>query len=218
MTDAMKKNHDVASSRRKGQHLAAWRTRRRLLLVAAGLAAAIAITTAGVAVASSSGYTAARQPAPVPSGWPSAKAAVFRAADQRRLAAAARPFVPVPDFTPQASLQAGIVELRRGGPFNPQQFQGTNLWNGPVGGSWEVVQAGGVPDPATGTTTAAVYVYTRSADPSSPQQPVIQGTFEPGTTVGGLFTVQAVSGNLLTLTLSGSTAVYHFDITTLTFV
>lgn len=122
----------------------------------------------------------------------------------------------------QASLTQGIVPLADGGPFRPSQFLGTNLWNGRVGAQWEVVQAGGAPvDQALGAASpaasAGLFVYTRSPDPASAAAPRVIGIRTPSPDPRGMFTVRAVSGNVLTLSLSGSRQPYYFNVVTLRF-
>lgn len=182
-------------------------------------------------------------PAPVPRGWPAAKAARMRAEDQLRQAAASRPLLPPPALPTassaelrqqaagphpasatsngQVSLTQGIVPLTAGGPFRPAQFLGTNLWNGPVGGRWEVVQAGGVPANralgGSGPLRAGLFVYTRSPDPASAEQPKITGIRTPLPDPRGTFTVRKASGAWLTLSLSGSAKPFYFNVVTLRF-
>jgi hypothetical protein len=90
-----------------------------------------------------------------------------------------------------------------------------------VGGQWEVVQAGGVPvnraDGAASPTRAGLFVYTESGDPTSTAAPAVAGVREPVAGPAGMFTVQSATGNLLTLTVSGSRKLYHFDLATLRF-
>lgn len=181
---------------------------------------------------------------PAPRDWPAAKADHMRAEDQLRQAAASRPLMPPPALPAapsaasaggiqqqsagtaasagQAGLTQGIMPLGNGGPFQPSQFLGTNLWNGRVGARWEVVQAGGIPaDPALGAASpaasAGLFVYTRSPDPASAAAPSVIGTRAPSPDPGGMFTVSAVRGTVLTLTLSGSRHPYYFNVVTLRF-
>lgn len=157
---------------------------------------------------------------PVPGNWPAAKADRMRAEDQLRRAAAGRPLLPpqparargTPVPPERAALTEGIVPLAGGGPFRPSRFTGTNLWNGRVGDRWEVVQAGGVP-----AASAGLFVYTRSPDPASSDAPRVVGVRVPSPARRGLFTVRAVSGRMLTLSLSGSRTPYYFNVVTLRF-
>jgi hypothetical protein len=155
-------------------------------------------------------------PLPVPAGLPPAKAAAWIAADQARQRAAER--APrLPQGTPApAQYHGGVLGLRDGGPFTPSQFVGTNLWNGPVGGRWMGVQAGGVP--IAGGAEAAVYVYTEPLDPTAPAPPRVLGIFRPAGGPAGRLSVQDMKGDTLSLALAGSSTVYHFDVGSLTFV
>ena len=130
--------------------------------------------------------------------------------------------VSAAESAPRAAYTAGILPLTSGGPFNSSQFLGTNLWNGPVRGHWEVVQAGGVPlDKALGAaspTQAGVFVSTQSADPSAATAPVVRGVLAPSAAPAGTFTVKSVTGDILTLTVSGSSTLYHFDVVARRFV
>jgi hypothetical protein len=173
-----------------------------------------------------------------PPGWPAAKTAHMRAENQPREQAGSRPLAPPPAMAPaltpqdagpdssstagsQSALTQGVLPLTAGGPFTPSQFLGTNLWNGPVGGDWEVVQAGGVPaDRALGAaspTVAGLFVYTRSPDPASSAAPKVTGVRVPGPRPSGEFTVRKATGGVLTLTLSGSGQKYFFNVATLRF-
>jgi hypothetical protein len=226
--------------------------RRRTTIVAAvavtclaGLGAGVPAVLASVRAMSLPGGS---QPSVVATaGWPAAKASSMESEDQLREAAVGRPMVAPPttgpgELDPEAAPDApaasgapaatapvppvamtpGILPLTSGGPFNTSQFLGTNLWNGPVGGKWEVVQAGGVPvdpaDSAASPTRAGLFVYTESADPSSAAAPAVVGIREPAAGPKGMFTVLSTSGDMLTLTVSGSVQRYHFDLATLRFM
>ena len=127
----------------------------------------------------------------------------------------------VTDPGAQAALMPGIVPLTAGGPFSPSRFLGTNLWNGPVGGRWEVVQAGGVPAagrPADASAArAGLFVYTRSPDPASAAAPEITGVRAPSPDPAGMFTIRRARDGVLTLSLPGSRAPYRFTVATLRF-
>jgi hypothetical protein len=180
--------------------------------------------------------------AAVMANGPAVKEAALRAENRLRQAAAGRPLV-APGYAspagpageshpgqgprsaaipaPAAAHTAGILPLTAGGPFRSAQFLGTNLWNGPAGGRWEIVQAGGVPvDRALGAASpeqAGLFVYTETSDPAAPAAPRIIGVRAPSPDPAGTFTVTSATGSLLTLTLSGSGAVYSFDVATLRF-
>lgn len=179
----------------------------------------------------------------VPAGWPAAKAAAMAGENQLREAAAGRPVVAPAapagpgsagarqasagteqqsaGVAPQSSYTAGILPLTNGGPFDSSQFLGTNLWNGPVGGRWEVVQAGGVPADralsAASPTRAGLFVYTEPANPAAASGQVVTGVLAPSPDPSGEFTVAKAAGSTLTLTLSGSRTRYYFDLVTRTF-
>ena len=175
----------------------------------------------GADAVASSGFRIA-PPLPVPSGWPADKAARFEAENALRESAASRLLVAPPEAANRTELDAGILALADGGPFNSSQFHGTNLWNGPINGVWEVVQAGGVPTNlvALGTASPAVaglFVDTESTDPASPASPRVIGIITPSPDPSGKFTIQTISGGILTLALSGSSQLYHFNVATLQF-
>lgn len=177
----------------------------------------------------------------VPTGWPAAKAAAMAAENQSRQAAAGRPVVAPAEIgsagaggkaiagtesqaaamAPRAAYTAGILPLTDGGPFGSARFVGTNLWNGPVGGRWEVVQAGGSPtDRALGgvsPTRAGLFVYTESPDPAVTAGRRVVGVLAPAADPRGSFTVAKARGNTLTLTLSGSRVPYYFNVATRVF-
>ncbi len=190
------------------------------------------LAPAGTSAASQSGQGPAPcGPALLPSSerrLPPAKQAPLIRAECARLNNAGHTGPPPVDSPPAQHL-AGIVGLHWGGPFTKTEFQGTNLWNGPVDGRWMTVQAGGAPTPegvkaiesaglpAPGETTAAVYVYTTPLDPTAPGSPHVLGVFPAPGGPRGLLTVQGVQGDTLTLGLSGSSTLYHFDVATLAF-
>lgn len=194
-------------------------------------------TAAGLSMPGAGAGTRSAPAAVVPRGWPAAKAERMRAQERMRRAAASRPLLPppaVPAGRParkgrpvplpqagggtitasgsQAGLTAGIVSLKAGGPFAPSEFSGTNLWNGPVGGRWEVIQAGGTP-----SGRAGVFVYSRSTDPASGEAPRIAGIRVPSSGPHGRFTVRRASGDLLTLSVPGSSRAYRFNAVSLRF-
>ncbi len=186
------------------------------------VAASLGLTWAGVAMVSARGAPAASAPRPVPSGYPPAKAARFSAADQLRQQASFRPLVPPKVVPTQAEYTPGILGLRGGGPLNSSELLGTNLWNGPLNGTWEVIQAGGVPVTpklgAASSTTAGVFVYwVASTNPSSPGPETVKGIIQPANPPVGQFTILRAAANVLTLSLSGSTAPWYFNIGTLSF-
>ncbi|HEV3380082.1 MAG TPA: hypothetical protein VG142_03800 [Trebonia sp.] len=207
------------------------------IVIAAGFAA-LCLSGIGAAVPrvlaaerSAPVSTAASASAPagsgVPAGWPAGKAAAMTAENQLREASAGRPVV-APDgagterqaaaVAPQAAYTAGILPVTDGGPFDSSQFVGTNAWNGPVGGRWEVVQAGGAPaDRALGAASpasAGLFVYTEPADPAATAGRRVSGILEPSPDPPGTFTVAKATGTTLTLALSGSRTLYYFDVLT----
>lgn len=195
------------------------KTGRRNLVRYALVAAAVAVPAAVGSVAFTSWAGAEAKPTaaearPAPPGASAAKAAVWAQADLSRQQAAYRP-VRAPDVTPmKAQYVPGILPLHDGGPFSAQQFVGSNLWNGPVSGSWEVVEAGGVPGSAgngPSTKTAGLYVYTEGTDPSAQGPETVAGVLQPANAPAGSFTITSVSGSILTLSLSGSSSQWQFD-------
>jgi hypothetical protein len=179
---------------------------------------------------------AAAQAGPVSeAGWPASKTAAMASENQLRAAAAGKPVVPPAEagqpgttgtgtqqqaaaVAPGSAYTAGILPLTDGGPFTSAQFVGDNVWNGPVGGRWEVIQAGGAPtNGALGSASpakAGLFVYTESADPSATSGRRVTGILAPSPDPAGTFTVTKASGGTLTLTLSGSGATYYFDVAT----
>jgi hypothetical protein len=167
-------------------------------------------------------------PLPVPSGFPPAKAARFRAMDRLRQRAASIPAAQPSQDSTTAGLTAGILGLHDGGPFNATQFAGTNLWNGARHGRWLVVQAGGVPAVAPGSmppgpagasrTKAGVFVYWRGIRPDASTASRVVGVIRaPGHPAGELV-VRSVRGGVLALALAGTSRVYRFDPASLKFV
>jgi hypothetical protein len=155
--------------------------------------------------------------------------------NQLRAAAAGKPVVPpagagqpgatgtgteqqAAALAPGSAYTAGILPLTDGGPFSSAQFVGADVWNGPVGGRWEVIQAGGVPtNGALGSASpakAGLFVYTESADPSVTSGRRVTGILAPSPDPAGTFTVTKESASTLTLTLSGSGTPYYFDVAT----
>lgn len=208
--------------------------------------AAILLAGAGIGVGLSvPAVMAGTRSAPglgVPRGWPAAKAERMGAENRLRRAAASRPLRPPPALPAgprsrrdgrgprpqeaggtimapgsQAALTPGIVPLKAGGPFAPSEFSGTNLWNGPVGGRWEVIQAGGIPSGSAGPDRAGVFVYSRSQDPASGAAPRVTGVRAPSSGPDGRFTVRRASGDVLTLSVPGPGRAYRFNVVTLRF-
>jgi hypothetical protein len=191
-------------------------------IVIAGVAAA-GLVTLGAGIPSVMAGIRSVPKTVVPQGWPAQKASGYEAENQSREQAAGRPLVAPGGEGPAGQqsgaqqrtdgpsaierqsarqqsagqLTAGIVPLTSGGPFSQAQFTGTNLWNGPVGGRWEVVQAG-----STAAGQAGLYVYTRSSDPASSSGPKVVGAITPAGDPAGTFTIEKASGGVLTLALS----------------
>jgi hypothetical protein len=172
---------------------------------------------------------------PAPAGWPAAKAAAMANENNLRAAAAGRPVVApggtsstgqggagtqpqAAAMAPRAAYTAGVLPLTAGGPFSSWQFVGTNLWNGPVNGQWEVVQAGGAPTNrslgAASPTKAGLFVYTESSNPAAASGQRVTGVLVPSPDPAGTFTVTKATGSTLTLTLSGSGTRYTFNVET----
>lgn len=212
------------------KHIAVSRARvavAAIVLAGAGTGTALSIPASSAGIRSAPGLS-------VPRDWPAAKADRMRAEDRLRQAAAGRPLLPPPALSAgqpargprfqsaggtvtapasQAELSSGIVPLQAGGPFDQSEFSGTNLWNGPVGGRWEVVQAGGTP-----AGRAGVFVYTRSQDPASGEAPRVTGILVPSPGPAGRFSVRRASGDVLALSAPGSRRMYHFNVVSLRFI
>jgi hypothetical protein len=158
----------------------------------------------------------------IPFGYPPAKASVLAAEDRARLRSSGKPIVPA-SFPPiHGTLIRGIYDPGQD-PQLRDEFSITNAWAGPGLGAWEAVDAGSIPL-ATGEgltdharDEAAVIVFTASTDPDSPLPQTIVGTFKPNQALRGQFTITAVHGTTITLSLSGSQKIYHFDAGSLTF-
>jgi hypothetical protein len=158
----------------------------------------------------------------IPSGYPPAKASVLAAEDRARLKNSGKPIVPA-SFPPiHGTLVQGIYDPGQD-PQLRDEFSITNAWAGPGLGAWEAVDAGSIPI-ATGEgltdhadDAPAVLVFTASTDPDSALPQTIVGTFKPNQALRGQFTITAVNGTTITLSLSGSQKIYHFDTSSLTF-
>lgn len=158
----------------------------------------------------------------IPSGYPPAKASVLAGEDRARLRNAGKPIVPA-SFPPiYGTLIRGIFDPGQD-PQLRDEFSITNAWAGPGLGAWESVDAGSIPIAAgEGLTdhahdTPAVFVFTEPTDPDSALPRNVVGIFKPNRDLRGQFTITAVRGTTITLSLSGSSAVYHFDASSLTF-
>jgi hypothetical protein len=201
-----------------------------VVVLALGALAGVLVVSSGSGGATGSRALSADRhpsiaPLPPPFQMSAAKAARFRAMDRLRQRAASIPATPPSGGSTQAGLIAGILGLHDGGPFSSAQFVGTNLWNGPVGGHWLVVQAGGVPVSAPAAMPArpadlraAVFVYSRSLRPdSSGPERVVGVVRAPGDPSGELRAVRFGAG-VVRLSLSGSARVYRFSVRSLRFV
>ncbi|MCL2583485.1 MAG: hypothetical protein FWE35_13640 [Streptosporangiales bacterium] len=211
--------------------------RGRARIAVAAIVLAGTATGAGLGVPAVMAGTRSAPRSAAPRDWPAAKADRMRAENRLREAAARRPLRPPPAppagqssrkggrgplpqaaggtvtaSSSQAGLTSGIVGLAAGGPFGPSQFSGTNLWNGPVGGRWEVVQAGGTP-----SGRAGVFVYSRSQDPASGEAPRVAGIRVPPSGPEGRFAVRRADGDVLTLSAPGPGRAYRFNVVTLRF-
>jgi len=159
---------------------------------------------------------------PIPAGYPTAKASVLAAEDSARLRNSGKPMVPA-SFPPiQGTLVRGIYVPGQD-PQLRDEFSITNAWAGPGLGAWEAVDAGSIPL-ATGEgltdharDEAAIFVFTGSTDPNSAVPPTILGIFKPSQELRGQFTITSINGTTITLALSASSTVYHFDTSTLRF-
>jgi hypothetical protein len=155
-----------------------------------------------------------------PSGYPPAKASVLAAEDRARLRNSGKPMVSA-SFPPiQGTLISGIYVPGQD-PQLRDEFSITNAWAGPGLGAWGAVDAGSIPL-ATGEgltdhahDDAAIFVFTASVDPNSAVPRTIVGIFRPSQDLHGQFTITSINGTTITLSLSGSSTVYHFDISTL---
>jgi hypothetical protein len=158
----------------------------------------------------------------IPPGYPAAKASVLAAEDSARLRNAGKPMVSA-SFPPiQGTLIRGIFVPGQD-PQLRDEFSITNAWGGPGLGAWEAVEAGSIPL-ATGEgltdharDEAAIFVFTTPTDPNSAIPSTIIGTFTPRQDLHGQFTITSIDGTTIALSLSGSSTVYRFDTSTLTF-
>jgi hypothetical protein len=158
----------------------------------------------------------------IPSGYPAAKASVLAAEDRARLRYSGKPMVSA-SFPPiQGTLVRGIYVPGQD-PQLRDEFSITNAWAGPGLSAWEAVDAGSIPL-ATGEgltdharDEAAIFVFTAPTDPNSALPRTIVGIFKPSQDLHGQFTITSIDGTTITLSLSGSSTVYHFDTSTLRF-
>jgi hypothetical protein len=147
---------------------------------------------------------------------------VLAAEDRARLKNSGKPIVPA-SFPPiRGTLVRGIYVPGQD-PQLRDEFSITNAWAGPGLGAWEAVDAGSIPM-ATGEgltdharDKAAIFVFTGSTDPNSALPRTILGIFKPSQDLHGQFTITSIHGTTITLSLSGSSTVYHFDTSTLRF-
>jgi hypothetical protein len=117
-----------------------------------------------------------------------------------------------------SSVRLGISDSRQG-PFTGSQFSGVNSWSGEAGSTITVVVAGGKPssasDPFNSPKLAAVFVYSEPVTPTpgaAASTPI--GIFAPAVDPTGEFSITAVNGTTLTLTIPGSSGSYYFDLAT----
>jgi len=192
-------------------------TRRFAVVSTGSIVAATALSLIGwLAAESEAASRAAPQVTPIPSDMPSSKAALLQRQDARRLAAASNPVVDPTNTDSSASYEAGILPLRQG-PYPVGTFDATNLWNGPIGGTWLFVQAGGVRQNAATAASdsndvASVFVWIKNIDPSAMAAADIVGAIAaPGSPSGELNAVSEENG-ILTLSLVGSNSTYRFDL------
>jgi hypothetical protein len=158
----------------------------------------------------------------IPSGYPPAKASVLAGEDRARLKNAGKPIVPA-SFPPiQGTLVRGIYVPGQD-PQLRDEFSITNAWAGSGLGAWEAVDAGSIPL-ATGEGLTdhardepAIFVFTEPTDPNSAVPRTIVGVFKPSQDLHGQFTIVSIDGTTITLSLSGSSNIYHFDTSTLRF-
>jgi len=180
-----------------------------------------ASSTPSAAVTSTT-MNAAPPAQPIPSGDPAAKASVLAAEDSTRLRNSEKPMVSA-SFQPiQGTLVRGIYVPGQD-PQLRDEFSITNAWTGPGLGAWEAVDAGSIPL-ATGEgltdharDEAAIFVFTASSDPNNAVPRTIVGIFKPSKDLHGQFRITSIDRTSISLSLSGSSTVYHFDISTLRF-
>jgi hypothetical protein len=192
---------------------------KRQLILGAVIAIGIIGAMGGYAASQDSNGAPAKPP---PAGVSSAKAQAWNYVEQQRLSASGRPVTS--PATPPGSMEKGFVHGifdSAQGPFASGQFFGTNSWasNPDASGLDTVVVAGSQPgstsDPFNSTRSAAVFVYTDSESSPGPSTPV--GIFAPSPDPAGQFTVTADNGTVLTLSLSGNSTSYYFDVATRSF-
>jgi hypothetical protein len=139
-----------------------------------------------------------------------------------RLKYSGQPMVSA-SFAPiQGSLIQGIYVPGQD-PQLRDEFAITNAWAGPGLGAWEAADAGSI-RAATGEgltdhgkDQAAVLVFSASTDPNSSTPQVVRGTFVPTQHPLGQFTIVSEDNNVLTLSVSSGSAIYHFDLAKLSF-
>ena len=122
---------------------------------------------------------------------------------------------PPPSFTPPVR-EIGI-EPAQAGPFSASIFDCTTFWEAPIGQTWYLVYAGGIPEnpasPGEWVEKAAVALFTQGSDPNV--APAFQG-FYPAPEATGELTITAAVGETLTLRDEGGD-VFSFDVVTHTY-
>lgn len=186
------------------------RTRVKVISLSA---AVLSVGALGVVLASgASGSNPPPFQFSIPSGMPSAKAAVANQLNHQILEGQGRSApkdapalsIDVPSSDP---LTPGIVNGVPQGPFPPADFQIGNYWQGPVKSQWFVAYAGmtqGAP---------AIRVFSRNRDPNEPADLTLIGTFSDSTSASqDDYSIVDASGSRLKLS-DGAT----FDLDTLQF-
>lgn len=169
-------------------------------------AAAIAVVGVG-GVAAVAAYAASRN-----DGVPSAKQQIVDKEAAARASAWRAPksalSAPRADQV-QPPRQAGIVDMHQG-PFSGSEFAVRNMWQGPVGGRWLLVYAGGRRGSDGRVTRGGVRVYTEPIDPDDGADLTLLGEYDTKTpdalavsaVKGGAASLRTDSGKSLTLSLT----------------
>jgi len=179
-------------------------SRRRRALAVMGSAAAVVLV---VACQSGAGHVGASTPSPS-----TTSRATFSISPE---STESTPTSPLPALSPPIR-EIGI-EPAQAGPFSASDFDCTTFWEAPIGQTWYLVYAGGIPEdpasPGQWVEKAAVALFTQGADPNV--APAFQG-FYPAPSATGELTITAAAGENLTIQDEGGD-VFSFDVVTHTY-
>ena len=161
--------------------LSCWR--RRALAVTGSAAAMVLV----VACQSGAGHVGASTPSPSTRATPSISPESTESTLTSPLAALSPPIREIG------------IEPAQAGPFSASDFDCTTFWEAPIGQTWYLVYAGGIPEnpasPEDGVESA-VALFTQGSNLND--APAFQGFYEAPSAMGKL-TITAATGESLTL-------------------